>query len=71
MLASFLISAVYAALCVLLFCHIEQHTEYRIPKTFLLLAVIAAVGIRVFFGLQDYYFTYDMNCFKAWGGYAH
>ncbi len=71
MLASFLISAIYIAVCVLVFYHLEHHSDLKIPKTVLWLAVAAAAGVRIFFALQDYYFTYDMNCFVAWGDYAH
>ena len=71
MLASFLISAIFCAVCVLVFCHFEQHREIKISKGFLFAAVAVAAGVRIFLALQDYYFTYDMNCFVAWGGYAH
>ena len=70
MLASFLISAVYIAVCVLVFYQIEQHKEFKIPKGVLWAMVALAAGIRIFFALQDYFFTYDMNCFVAWGSYA-
>jgi len=57
MLASFLISAIYIAVCVLIFYHLEQHRDLKIPKTLLWLTVAAAAGVRVFFALQDYFFT--------------
>ena len=71
MLASFLISVIYLAVCVLLFFHLEQHRDCKMPKILLWALVAAAVGIRIYFVLQDYYFPTDVNNFKAWASAAN
>ena len=70
MLASFLISVIFCAVCVFVYHHTEKHSDKNIHRAVLFLAVAAAAGIRIFFAFQDYYFTYDVSTFKAWGSYA-
>ena len=71
MLTTVLWSIIYCAVCAAVFFYIENKNSGRLfnRKTAAVL-LLAALAVRVYFGFGDYFFTYDMNCFKAWGSYA-
>ncbi|MBR2028554.1 MAG: glycosyltransferase family 39 protein [Oscillospiraceae bacterium] len=72
MLTTVLISLIYCAVCVLVYFYTDKKDCGRPLNRWAVAAVLlCAAAVRVFFALQDYYFTYDINCFKAWGGYAN
>ncbi|MBQ6928965.1 MAG: glycosyltransferase family 39 protein [Oscillospiraceae bacterium] len=73
MLTTVLISAIYCAVCVLVYFYTDKKdsADNALNRGAVIFVLLAAAAVRVFFALQDYSFTYDTNCFKAWGSYAN
>ena len=71
MLTTVLISLIYCAACVLVYFYIGKKENRPLNRIAVFALLFAAVAVRVFFALQDYCFTYDISCFKAWGSYAN
>ena len=73
MLQNILVSVVFCAVCTFFYHYINRHPkgEKTFPQWVFVLLCAAAFGTRVYFALQDYCFTYDVNTFKAWGSYAY
>ena len=73
MLTTVLISAIYCAVCVLVYFYTDKKdsADNAFNRGAAVFVLLAAAAVRVFFALQDYSFTYDTNCFKAWGSYAN
>ena len=73
MLNTVLLSLVYCALCVLIYFYAEKRDVLGkdINKKILAVFIILAAALRIVPALQEYCFTYDINCFKAWGSYAN
>ena len=66
MLTTVLISFIYCAVCVLLYFYADKKENAGTLNRFAVGGMLfAAAAIRVFFAFQDYFFTYDMSCFKA------
>ncbi|MBE6894830.1 MAG: phospholipid carrier-dependent glycosyltransferase [Ruminococcaceae bacterium] len=73
MLATILFSVIYCAAMVLVYFDMDKKESCgrALNTKSVCLAVGAAAVLRIFLALQDYCFTYDINCFKAWGSYAN
>ena len=73
MLTTILLSAIYCAVCVLIYFYADKKDclNCRLNKAAVAAVLLAAAAVRILFALQDYCFTYDINCFKAWGSYAN
>ena len=73
MLTTVLLSLIYCAVCVLVYfyCDKKDADSNTLSKGAVVAVLSAAAAVRIFLALQDYYFTYDINCFKAWGSYAN
>ncbi|MBR5251805.1 MAG: glycosyltransferase family 39 protein [Oscillospiraceae bacterium] len=74
MLTNILISLTFCAVCTFFYYYVERKNRQDRPaisrRIFVALLVLAA-AVRIFFALQDQYFTYDVDTFKAWGSYAN
>ncbi len=73
MLHNILISVIFCAVCTFFYHHINRNPkgEKAIPQWVFVLLCAAAFGVRLYYALQDYCFTYDVGTFKAWGSYAY
>ena len=73
MLITLLLSVIYCAAAVLVYFYMDNldSQQKTINARIVAVVVALAVVVRVVPALQDYYFTYDINCFKAWGSYAN
>ncbi len=62
----------YCALAVLAWGQVKKE-KLHIKQPIVLLGVLFALGlgIRLVFAMQDFYYSYDMSCFKAWAEYTH
>ncbi|MBE6887604.1 MAG: phospholipid carrier-dependent glycosyltransferase [Ruminococcaceae bacterium] len=72
MLTNILVSIIYCAVCTFVYCCLEKQKGDReiINKWLFAALIVLAAGVRVWYGFRDYFFTYDMGTFKAWGSYA-
>ena len=68
MIADLFINIIYVAIIVFFYKYVENKKDISL-KAVIPLVFIAAV-IRIFFALQNNYFSFDVNNFMAWGNYA-
>lgn len=68
MLADITVNIMYCAIVVFFYKHIENKKD--MPKNIFGILVFIAAAIRLLFAMQNYYFTFDVHTFMAWGNYA-
>ena len=72
MLISIIVSLIYCAVCVVVFCQLEKQKDKNTGagRYIFALMVAAAAAVRVYFALQNYWFPTDVGNFSAWGTFA-
>ena len=72
MTTDIIVSLIYCAACVLIFFLLEKQADKNtgVARYIFALMIAAAAAVRVYFALQNYWFSTDVGNFSAWGAFA-